>query len=270
MSILQVIVLAVIQGLTEFLPVSSSAHLILPSVLLSWPDQGLAFDVAVHVGTLAAVVTYFRKDLLQMCSAWLGDSIRFKTSSDSRLLWYVGFATVPAGLAGLVFDDFIEQHLRSIVVIATTTMFFGLLLGVADKYSSKALNLKALTGRQALIIGCAQALALVPGTSRSGITMTAALALGFDRVAAARFSFLLSIPIIALSGGYKSLELALMNNVPWFEISVATLLSAVTAYACIHTFLALVNRLGMMPFVWYRLALGAVLFVMLAAGFTAT
>ena len=266
MTLLQIIVLAIIQGVTEFLPISSSAHLILPSALFGWPDQGLAFDVAVHVGTLGAVLWYFRNDLRSLMVAWSRHCVKGESSAESRLAWLIVLATIPAGLAGLLFDDFIEAHLRSVLVIALATIVFGLVLGLADWLSPKQLLMTSLGWRQALVIGVAQALALIPGTSRSGITMTAALALGFDRVTSARFSFLLSIPIIVLSGGYKSVELLAMAEVPWVQIGAATLLSGVTAYACIHIFLAWVNRVGMMPFVWYRLALGLVLLAMIGLG----
>jgi len=266
MTFLQVVVLAVIQGLTEFLPISSSAHLILPSAILGWPDQGLAFDVAVHVGTLIAVVIYFRRDLALMISAWVQDTLRGRTSENSRLAWFVALATIPAGIFGLLFNDFIEAHLRSVAVIATTTIVFGVMLGIFDRYSPRSLSLNQLGWKQALIVGFAQVLALIPGTSRSGVTITAALALGFDRISSAKFSFLLSIPIIALSGGYKSLELLHASDVPWRDIFVATVLSSVTAYACIHSFLAFVNRIGMMPFVWYRMILGVSLLGLLAFG----
>jgi len=265
-SLLQVVVLAIIQGLTEFLPISSSAHLILPSAVLGWPDQGLAFDVAVHVGTLIAVLSYFRKDLKRLICAWCGQCFRGNPSAEGRLGWAIILATIPAGIAGLLFDNFIETHLRSIMVIALTTIGFGLLLGVADQRSTKTKTLDTLGWKQALIIGVAQALALIPGTSRSGITMTAALALGFDRVTSARFSFLLSIPIIVLSGGFKGVELLGATAVPWGQIVLAVALSAITAYCCIYTFLAWVDRVGMMPFVWYRLILGVVLLLLLATG----
>ena len=266
MTIFQTVFLAIIQGLTEFLPISSSAHLILPSALLDFPDQGLAFDVAVHVGTLAAVVWYFRHDLRRLIVAWLAQNFAGQKSDDARLAWLVIIATIPAGLAGLLFDSFIEQHLRSVMVIAATTIFFGLLLGLADRYSPLNRSLNTLRWRGAVLIGLAQALALIPGTSRSGITITAGLALGLDRVSAARFSFLLSIPIIVLSGGYKGIGLFELPAVPWNQIILGVVLSAVTAYACIRAFLSLVDRIGMMPFVWYRLALGVVLLVLIFRG----
>ena len=257
MDMVQAVWLAVIQGLSEFLPISSSAHLILPSQILGWPDQGLAFDVAVHVGSFAAVVLYFRRDIQQLILAWCKSLSREAVSSpESRLAWCIILATIPAGLAGLLLGDFIEANLRSITVIAATTIGFGLLLGWADQRQRGVKTVEQLTWKSALLVGAAQALALIPGTSRSGVTMTAALALGFDRTTAARFSFLLAIPIIALSGGYKALELLGQAAVPWAEIIVGTLLSAVTAYLCIHSFLRLVERVGMMPFVIYRLVLG--------------
>lgn len=264
MDTLQLIFLALMQGVTEFLPISSSGHLILPSEILGWPDQGLAFDVAVHVGSLLAVVTYFRHDIVQLSAAWLNSvgllGQRRENNADSRLAWYVIWATVPAGLAGLIFADFIENNLRSLLVIATTTVFFGLALGLADVMGRRKIELGQMTLTQALLIGCSQALALIPGTSRSGITMTAALALGLERHAAARFSFLLSIPLIALSGGYKALGLLQQDNILWGDLVMGVALAAVSAGACIHFFLKWIDRVGMWPFVVYRVVLGVGLF----------
>ena len=262
MDILQAIWLAAIQGFTEFLPISSSAHLILPSQVLGWPDQGLAFDVAVHVGSFVAVVIYFRREIQQLVTGWV-KSLGGPQTPESHLAWYIIIATVPASITGLIFGGFIEVHLRSMAVIAATTILFGLLLGWADYRYRGSKTIDQLTWKTALIVGAAQALALIPGTSRSGITMTAALMLGFDRISAARFSFLLSIPIIALSGGYKGLELLGQASVPWFEIMIGTVLSALTAYLCIHSFMRFVERVGMLPFVIYRLLLGAVLIYLL-------
>ncbi|UTW45530.1 undecaprenyl-diphosphate phosphatase [bacterium SCSIO 12696] len=259
MDIFQAIVLAVVQGLSEFLPISSSAHLILPSQILGWPDQGLAFDVAVHVGSLAAVVIYFRRDLAELISAFFVSVTRGQHSPESRLCWYIVLGTIPVGLCGLLLGDFIEAHLRSVLVIAATTIIFGVLLGLADRRASENRDISQLSWRSVLCIGAAQALALIPGTSRSGITMTAALAMGFNRVTAARFSFLLSIPVILLSGGLKTIELLGQTNTPWLEIGIGALLSGITAYICIALFLRWIERVGMMPFVWYRLALGGVL-----------
>jgi undecaprenyl-diphosphatase len=264
MDMVQAIWLAVIQGLSEFLPISSSAHLILPSQVLGWPDQGLAFDVAVHVGSFVAVMIYFRTDIKQLIIAWF-QSLGCDSSSESNLAWCIILGTIPAGLAGLLLGDYIEANLRSMAVIAATTIGFGLLLGWADHSHRGSKTLEHLTWRTALVVGAAQALALIPGTSRSGVTMTAALALGFDRTTAARFSFLLAIPIIALSGGYKALQLLGQDSVAWPEILVGTALSGLTAYLCIHSFLRLVERVGMMPFVIYRLLLGAFLMYLIGS-----
>jgi undecaprenyl-diphosphatase len=262
MDILHIIVLSLIQGITEFLPISSSGHLLLPSGLLGWPEQGLAFDVAVHVGTLTAVVTYFRKDIIAIVSEWLGSLFGKGHSDNSRLAWYIALATIPAGLTGLLFGSLIETHLRTTLVIALTTIIFGILLGYADRSSeSKTLDLASMTITLALVIGVAQALALIPGTSRSGITITAALLCGFNRSSAARFSFLLAIPIILLSGGYKTIELLSLPSVNWMDLFLGAFLSAISAFLCIHYFLKFINQIGMMPFVVYRLLLGGFLLV---------
>ncbi len=257
MDMMQAVWLAVIQGLTEFLPISSSAHLILPAELLGWPDQGLAFDVAVHLGSLIAVISYFRREIRQLVVCWLQQVGGGASTAESRLAWHIIIATIPAGLAGLFFSDLIETHLRSIAVIAATTILFGLLLGWADKKNRNNRPLSDASWRSALFVGCAQALALIPGTSRSGITITAGLMLGFEREAAARFSFLMAIPIIVLSAGYKMLQLSQLDDVDWSPILVGTVLSSITAYLCIKYFLVLINRISMMPFVIYRLLLGA-------------
>lgn len=257
MDWVQVILLALVQGITEFLPISSSAHLILPKEVLGWPDQGLGFDVAVHLGSLLAVLGYFRHDIVAIVREWLLSFGPQGTTEQSRLGWYIIVATIPAGLAGLLLHDVIETHLRSMEVIALTTIIFGLLLGWADKVGKRELQLSDLTLPLVLIIGCCQALAMVPGTSRSGITITVALLLGLQRDAAARFSFLLSIPIITLSGGYLALGLLEDRDTDWASIAVGTIVAAVSAYLCIYYFLSFINRIGMMPFVIYRLLLGA-------------
>jgi len=264
MELWHIIVLAVIQGLTEFLPISSSAHLILPSQVFGWPDQGLAFDVAVHVGTLAAVVWYFRSEVCRLTVAWAGDTVRGRVGQDSGLAWAVIAGTVPAGLAGLLLNDFIETSLRSGLVIAVSTIGFGLVLWWSDAVGRRNRDLPALTMKDAVIIGVAQALALIPGTSRSGITITAALFLGFGREAAARFSFLLSIPLILAAGLLKTLELAEQGGATdWAAIALGAALSFVSAVVCIHLFLKFLEQLGLMPFVIYRLVLGLMLLVML-------
>lgn len=260
----QAVVLAVVQGLSEFLPISSSAHLVIPSLILNWPDQGLAFDVAVHVGTLMAVVGYYRTDLVQMLSAWMSSLTGGGVTTDSNLAWYIVWATLPAGVFGLLGRDFIAAEFRTLPVIATTTLIFGLLLGFADRRSKAS-------GRSgvkisliiALIIGAAQAIALIPGVSRSGVTITAGLLMGLARQDAARFSFLLSIPIIASAGVLKSWDLYLATiTVNWPILAVGVLISGVTAYLCIALFLRLLDRVGMMPFVYYRIVLAVGLYLL--------
>lgn len=262
MDIMQSIILALIQGITEFLPISSSAHLILPKEVLGWPDQGLAFDVAVHLGSLAAVLAYFRKDVGQLLSGWFATLSGDKHNVDGKLAWYIILATVPAGLAGLLLGDFIEDYARSIKVIAATTIIFAFFLWWADVKGENKKQLRDMTLQFALIIGIAQALALIPGTSRSGITLTAALMLGFLRADAARFSFLLAIPVILLSGGYMSLKLS-YDQIDWVIMLTGIVVSGISAYLCIHYFLGFINRIGMLPFVIYRLILGTVLILLI-------
>ncbi|MDH3637878.1 MAG: undecaprenyl-diphosphate phosphatase [Gammaproteobacteria bacterium] len=257
----QTVALAVLQGLTEFLPISSSAHLVLLPFLFDWPDQGLAFDVAVHVGSLAAVVTYFWGELRELWVGWWGHVNGGHASAESRLAWAIIVATIPVVTLGGLFADWIEASLRDPIPIALATLVFGLLLWVADRSGARRRDEHAITWRDVAIIGVAQALALIPGTSRSGITITAGLWVGLTRTAAARFSFLLSIPVIVLAGGYNAVRL-LSSPVPvlWGLIAVGAVVSGVTAYLCIHWFLKLIDQIGLIPFVIYRLILAGVLF----------
>lgn len=257
MSIIEIIVLALIQGLTEFLPISSSAHLILPSQILGWQDQGLAFDVAVHVGTLIAVVIYFRKEVVEILGAWFKSFGAQGATDDSKLGWWIILGTIPAAVLGLIFKDLIELYLRSAWVIAITTILFGLLLWYADVKGKQTKTIYQLNWKSALMIGMAQAMAMIPGTSRSGITMTAGLMLGMNKQSAARFSFLLAIPVISMMGLYYTIELALGDHiVDWTTLILGAGLSFISAYACIFFFLKIIERMGMMPFVIYRLLLG--------------
>lgn len=252
--------LGLLQGLTEFLPISSSAHLILLPLLLGWEDQGLAFDVAVHVGSLIAVTTYFRKDLSKLITGWLGSVFYQRQTEDSRLAWLVIVATIPVGLAGLLLDDLIELYLRSPLVIALATILFGLLLWRADATGVRSREQHQLTIKDAVIVGLYQVLALIPGTSRSGITMTGGLFLGLTREASARFSFLLSVPLIFLAGSFKTLQLVNTPvTVDWFSIIAGVVVSALSAFLCISVFLKMLEKVGMLPFVIYRLLLGALL-----------
>jgi len=261
----QIVLLALIQGLSEFLPVSSSAHLVLPAQLFGWVDQGLQFDVAVHMGTLIAVLVYFRDDLVGLLTGLLPGRVAGQPAEAE--IWKFAVATVPAVLAGLLLNDIIANELRGLSVIATTTLVFGLFLGVAA-WQSRARNshaIQSISWRDALLIGLAQALALVPGVSRSGVTITAAVMLGYNAGTAARFSFLLSIPIIL--GAMVFMSAAWLGGesqtVPLLQLLVAMVVAGASAYATIALFLGLLDRIGLMPFVIYRLVLGGALLLVI-------
>jgi len=260
LTLIQIIVLALIQGLTEFLPVSSSAHLILGSRVFGWPDQGLVFDVATHLGTLLAVLIYFRHELIEMARAYVSPVRNDQDRQHRKLAVYLVIASVPALLAGFAARDLVELFLRDVRVIAWATIGFGLLLWLADAVGSRQRKLADISLKDALLIGLAQALALVPGVSRSGVTITAGRFLGLSPDAAARFSFLLAIPIISAAGGYGALRVALGDApIDWAQFGLAMGLAALAGWVCVAAFLALLKRVGLMPFVVYRLLLGVVL-----------
>ncbi|WP_456381138.1 undecaprenyl-diphosphate phosphatase [Thiolapillus sp.] len=261
MELIQIILLALIQGLTEFLPISSSAHLILAPYVFGYTDQGLAFDLAVHLGTLLAVIMYFRREITLMAQDWFASLAEGgKPTANSRLGWAIILATIPVMLTGSLIKNLVEHELRAPLVIATTTIVIGLLLWWADHYSRRNKDISEMNFKHALFIGIAQAISLIPGTSRSGITMAAALMLGYTREAASRFSFLLSIPTILASvlwvgkGLFSSEE-----AVNWLDLGLGVLLSFAAAYTTIHFFLRFIERIGMAPFVIYRLVLGVVI-----------
>lgn len=258
----QGLLLALLQGLTEFLPISSSAHLLLPSLLLDWPDQGLAFDVAVHVGTLLAVLWYFRSTLSGFARGVLQAMRSGQWNESCREVLLLAVASVPVAIAGLLLNDHMES-LRNLPVIITTTIVFALLLAVADRRASSGEPIRtSMSVGGAMFVGLAQALAPIPGTSRSGITITAGLLLGLSREAASRFAFLLSIPVIGGAGLIKSVELVDEGStVSLAVLGLGIVTSAVAAYLCISLFLRVITRIGMMPFVYYRLLLGALLLI---------
>lgn len=262
MSFIQILVLALIQGLTEFLPVSSSAHLILGGRVFGWPDQGLVFDVATHLGTLLAAVLYFRKDIWRMIMPWLApDHAGEDGGAKARKLGQsLLIASVPVVLIGGLSYQWIESTLRDVRVIALATIGFGLLLWWADHSFTRSKTLAAMTIKSGFIIGLAQLLALVPGVSRSGITITIGRMLGFDIDTAARFSFLLSVPVVAAAGGFGMLRIMLHDApINWSQFGLAVAFSALAGWLCIAAFLSLLQRVGLLPFVLYRLALGVVL-----------
>ena len=258
METVQTIFLALLQGIVEFLPISSSGHLILVPAVLGWQYQGLAFDIAVHLGTLTAVIAYFRRDLLAIVTAMTGSG-----GPNARLGWSIIVASIPVAIAGLLFSDLIENSLRSASLIAAATGGFGLLLWLADRYKRERFDEVQLRLLPVLLIGLCQVLALIPGTSRSGITMTAGLALGLTRTAASRFSFLLAIPALGMASGWQLWQFSTSNDpVPWASLGLATAVSALTAFAVISVFLRVIERIGFWAFALYRVAL-AVLIVYL-------
>ena len=258
MDIIQTIVLAIIQGLTEFLPISSSAHLILVSDLSDWPDQGTAFDVALHIGTLLAVLYYFRAEISEMLKT------KHFTSMDNAInsqLGIIVLSTLPIVLIGGLFNDFITGNLRSSMVIASASIFFGIILYLADTNQQQRNEVVNLSLRLGLIIGLFQVLALIPGTSRSGITIAAGLFLGLSRVEASRFSFLLAIPVIISASVLQSYELFTNDqiSIDYMNFILGIAVSSFVAFLTIRWFLELVARIGMLPFVIYRVLLGLII-----------
>ncbi len=262
MPIYQAIVLAIVQGFTEFLPISSSAHLYLVPWLVGWPDQGLDFDIALHIGTLLAVLIYFFRDWVQIVGqgfglAW-GQDEELKQSP--RLLWYLALASVPAGVIGLLFKDRIETELRSPFVMGTMLILIGGLLWIAERWSKRERHIGEMSLADTLIVGTSQALALVPGTSRSGITISTALFRGLTHSAAARFSFLLSTPIVAASGLKSVYDLSKHGlgegMLAPFVIGIAG--SALVGLGVIAFFLRVIRRYGLAPFIAYRIIFGII------------
>ena len=265
MTTLQIVVLAIVQGLTEFLPISSSGHLVLVPYLVAWTDQGLAFDVAVHFGSLIAVCLFFREDIAGLLRGGvriLGGDVK---SPQSYMALAIVLGTIPAAAAGLLFASWIEANLRDPSIIVYTLAGYGILMALADRFAKREKGIAEIRIRDALIIGVAQALALVPGTSRSGVTITAGRLLGFERQDAARFSFLLSAPVILLATVYKGAELVLGDDVvAWGQLALGVVVSAIVAYLSIEFFMRFVSRIGLAPFAIYRLALAGLILYVLA------
>ena len=258
MSLLQVTVLAIVQGITEFLPISSSGHLALVPALGDWPDQGLAMDVAVHVGTLLAVMLYFWRDV---ASAALGclQLLGGRSTPSSRLAFYLIVSTIPlVVVGGLLASTGFDEYLRSVEVIGWASIIFGVILFLADRMGMTLRRMEHMTAGNAVAIGLAQVLALIPGTSRSGITMTAARFLGFEPQAAAHFSMLMAIPAILAAGAVKSRELYESGQLTLgSDTVIAATLAFVTALGSIAVLMFWLRRAGFTPFVVYRIVLGA-------------
>ena len=262
METIQAILLAIIQGLTEFLPISSSAHLILLSEISGWEDQGQTFDVALHFGTLLAVIFYFREEINEML-----DFSHFKTMNTliKSPLGVITIATIPIVIIGGLFNQFIEANLRTSEVIAIATIVFGVLLYLSDLKGKQADSDLKVTLGLGFLIGLAQVFALIPGTSRSGITITAALLLGFSRTEAARFSFLLAIPVIIAANILGVFEVIQAEHLVfnYLGLFLGVSISFLVAYLTIGWFLSLIERIGMLPFVVYRVILGTLLLLLI-------
>jgi len=262
MDLLHAFILSLVQGITEFLPISSSAHLVLIPHLFGWKDQGLVYDIAAHVGTLAAVVIYFRRDLRRIIRDGLTWQSSTAMTADGRLFWLLIAASVPIAVGGYVLHDLASGELRGPIIIAVANILFAGLLWWSDRRPRQKKMLHDIGWRDALLIGFSQILAIIPGTSRSGVTMTAGLLLGLSRQAAARFSFLLSIPVIVMAGGYEFYLMATEEvAADWQGFAVVVLMSFASAIVAIHFFLKLLDRFGMLPYVIYRLVLGCVLLI---------
>ena len=271
MSTLEAIVLGIVQGLTEFLPISSTAHLRIVPAFLGWEDPGAAFTAVTQLGTMAAVLLYFREDLVRIARAWLR-SLRepaLRRELNARLGWYIVLGTIPIGFFGLLFKDQVENGARDLYVIGTALIVLGLVLLLAERVGTRERQIEEIDGRDGFAIGFAQALALIPGVSRSGATITAGLFRGLDRPAAARFSFLLSIPAVVLSG---LLELGSIlsddegQHTSLFGLALATLLAFVVGYASIAFLLRYLERHSTVVFVVYRVALGTLVLVVVSTG----
>jgi undecaprenyl-diphosphatase len=267
-SALEAIVLGVVQGLTEFLPISSTAHLRIVPAFLGWDDPGAAFTAVVQLGTMAAVLLFFRDDLWRIARTWFA-SLRnqeLRRDLDARMGWYIGLGTVPIAIFGFIFKDQIESGGRDLYLIGTALIVAGIVLFVADITSRRERDLTSLTARDGTIIGIAQATALVPGVSRSGATISAGLFLGLDRETAARYSFLLSVPAVVLSGLFELRKIGGEGAAGAVPTIIATVLAFVVGYASIAFLLRWLVRHNLAVFVVYRVALGALVLALTAAG----
>jgi undecaprenyl-diphosphatase len=264
----QAIVLGIVQGLTEFLPISSSGHLRIVPALFGWEDPGAAFTAVIQLGTMAAVLLYFRNDLWRIASTWVRSLRRpdLRQELDARMGWYIIAGTVPISILGLAFSDQIENEARNLYLIGTTLIVLGLILWIADRTAKRERDVTTVTLRDSVIVGCAQALALIPGVSRSGATITAGLLLGFDRASAARYSFLLSVPAVVLSGLFELRKIGEEEGAGLGPTILATIFSFIVGYASIAFLLRWLTSHTMGIFVVYRVALGVLVLALAAAG----
>ncbi len=269
-EIIKAIVLGIVQGLTEFLPISSTAHLRIVPALFGWNDPGAAYTAVIQLGTMLAVIIYFIKDLVTIYKSVLINLFKgkFITDLNSQLGWYIILGTIPVGIAGLLFEDLIENEFRSLYVIIFSLIFFALLLALAEKFSKRKLDISQMTLSKAFIVGIAQAFALIPGASRSGVTITGGLFVGFNRETAARFSFLLSVPAIFLSGVYEFYKIfPELTQEFTLSLFIATLFSFLSGILAIEFLLKYLRTHTTFVFVWYRIILGILLLILINFNF---
>jgi len=268
-DLLKAVFLGTLQGLTEFLPISSSAHLRIFPEIFGWGDPGAAFTAVIQIGTELAVLIYFRNDIWRIASAWLRSLFRpeFRGHIDARMGWYLIVGSLPIVILGISLKQVIERDFRNLWMIGTTLILLGLILGIADRLSSNDRTLRELGLRQAILLGLAQALALIPGVSRSGATISMGRFLGFERAAATRFAFLLAIPAVVGAGLFELREIPHGDNAySWGPTIVATVVAFVVGYASIAWLLRYVTTKSYLPFVLYRVGLGGLVLGLLTAG----
>lgn len=269
-EIIKAIILGIVQGLTEFLPISSTAHIRIVPAIFGWNDPGAAYTAVIQIGTMMAVIIYFIKDLFMIYKSVLINLFKgkFITDSNSKLGWYIIFGTIPIGVFGLLLENLIENQFRSLYVIAFSLIFFALLLALAEKISNKKLDISEITFVKALIVGIAQVFALVPGASRSGVTITGGLFTGLNREAAARFSFLLSVPAVFLSGMYEFYKIfPQLSSEATLSLITATIFSFISGILAIEFLLRYLRTHSTFVFVWYRIALAILLLVLINSNF---
>jgi undecaprenyl-diphosphatase len=267
-SWLEAIVLGLVQGITEFLPISSSAHIFVVSQLLGWQDPGAAFTAVSQIGTEFAVIVFFRRDIARIISAWAQSLFKpaLRSGIDARMGWYIIVGTIPIAVIGLIFSHQIETAARNLWLVSGTLIGFGIILGVADALGRHRLALANLNAKDGILFGLGQALALIPGVSRSGATISTGLALGYTREAAARYAFLLAIPAVVASGLYEATKIGSDPTVEWGPTILATVIAFVTGFAVIAWLLRWVTTRSYLPFVIYRIALGLLLIILLLTG----
>ncbi|MFZ4487216.1 MAG: undecaprenyl-diphosphate phosphatase [Candidatus Nanopelagicales bacterium] len=268
MSWLEAVVLGLVQGITEFLPISSSAHIFVVSQLLGWQDPGAAFTAVSQIGTELAVIVYFRRDIARILSAWARSLVKpaLRSGIDARMGWYIIVGTIPIAVLGLAFSHQIETAARNLWLVSGTLIVFGIILGVADALGRHRLALANLNAKDGILFGLGQALALIPGVSRSGATISTGLALGYTREASARYAFLLAIPAVVASGLYEATKISSDPVVAWGPTLLATVIAFFTGFAVIAWLLRWVTTRSYLPFVIYRIALGLLLIVLLLTG----